>query len=645
MVLSKHASGPSSRLRRWILVAVVAAVAFEIVYVVAANLAIRSGALAALINKKPEKTAISWDAAATYFPGWVSVEGFTLTSQTRRNQVYLRVGEATGRISLVRLLAKTIQISGVDARDADFRYRPRLDRPPKEGQEAADAGPAESAEHWPEIPGLTNPPDPKPEDLYPAKRKKRPWTIAISGAEVEGPIKLAIEELALTADGRVSGSVRVVPRDSVSIRRGGLDLSRATVTLGPETLTDDLALRADLRFESFPARGAKLAEILGGISGRLALEGTIGEKAAVRLHITPGISVSGAGTVAADVVLDHGVLRSPSSYRLESGSYRLHLMDLEAVGTAAVATSTAKRDGADVTTARVAFSGFKFDDPVDGSVGVEGSGLEIEAEWDGFTIAGTEPASRVVLTIPPTRIADVHVLNPLLPSRSTLELRSGAGSIEGRLEVNGKRIATGTVDLALHDVLLASHDVPVRGDLTVHANLAEGDLPARRFDVSGTTIRLDKLAAGDKGGAKEGAEPWFCDVELASGRATLGAPIEADAAVRLKMRDTKGVMALLKVLGVGPGWLSKLPNIKHVDGTLDVGTGSHRVAFENVDLAADGFGALGWLVLHKPGTDGRLYLRFKGLDAGIAFDAGKTDLVVSKPKQWFAGQPTGPDDR
>jgi hypothetical protein len=642
--MSKHAAGAWSRLRRWIVVAVVAGVGFEIVYVVAANLAIRSGALADLVNKKPEKTAISWEAASTYLPGRVSVEGFTLRSQTRRNQIYLRVGEATGRISLLRLLTKTIQISGVDARDADFRYRPRLDRPPKEGDEAAAVGTPEGAEHWPEIPGLTNPPNPKPEDLYPAKRKKRPWTISISSAEVEGPIRVAIEELALSADGRVGGGVRVRPRDSVSIRRGVVDLGRATVTLGPETLTDDLALRADLRFESFPARGAKLAEILGGISGSLALEGTIGDRAAVRLHITPGISVSGAGTVAADVVLDHGVLRSPSSYRLDSGSYRLHLMDLEAVGTAAVVTTTAKRDGADVTSTRVVFGDFRFDDPVDGSVGVEGSGLGLEAEWDRFTITGAEPASRVVLTIPPTRISDVHVLNPLLPSRSALELRSGAGSVEGRLEVDGERIAFGTVDLSLDDIVLASHDVPLRGDLTVHANLAEGDLPARRFDLSGTTIRLDNLVSGNKGGKKDGAEPWFCDIELQSGLATLGAPIEADATVRLQMRDTKGVMALLKVLGVGPGWLSKLPNIKNVDGTLRAGTGSHRVAFEDVNLTADGFEALGWLVLHKPGTDGRLYVRFKGMDAGVALDAGKTGLVVSKPKQWFARQPTGPGD-
>ena len=174
----------SESFRKWAIRIAVALLVSEVVYVVGANFFLRSGRLLQLINKKPEKTSINWDSAVTYLPGFATVEGFTLRSQTKKDQVYVHVAEADARISLIKLAFKTIHIRGVNARDVDFRYRERLDRPPKAGQEEEPSGPPLNLEYYPEIPGFTNPPDPKPEDLYPRKKKKRPWTIKITGAEI-----------------------------------------------------------------------------------------------------------------------------------------------------------------------------------------------------------------------------------------------------------------------------------------------------------------------------------------------------------------------------------------------------------------------------------------------------------------------------
>ena len=152
----------SEKVRSWALRIGIALLVFEASYVVAANYMLRSGRLLELINKKPEKTHISWDTAVTYLPGFATVEGFTLRSQTKKDQMYLRVVEADARISLIKLAFKTIHIRGVDARDVDFRYRERLDRPPKAGQEETHPGPPPLLGYFPEIPGYSNPPDPKP---------------------------------------------------------------------------------------------------------------------------------------------------------------------------------------------------------------------------------------------------------------------------------------------------------------------------------------------------------------------------------------------------------------------------------------------------------------------------------------------------
>jgi hypothetical protein len=210
----------SRRLRSWVFRIGIALFVFEVFYVVSANYLLRSGRLIELINKKPEKTHISWESAVTYLPGFATVEGFTLRSQTKKDQIYLHVVEADARISLIKLAFKTIHIRGVDAREVDFRYRERLDRPPKAGQEEEPSEPPPLLEYFPEIPGFSNPPDPKPEDIYPRKRKKRPWTIAITGAEVDGPVRVALNGARLEGSGSVGGGVTVVPRETIAIHRG-----------------------------------------------------------------------------------------------------------------------------------------------------------------------------------------------------------------------------------------------------------------------------------------------------------------------------------------------------------------------------------------------------------------------------------------
>ncbi|HSN56507.1 MAG TPA: hypothetical protein VLT32_17700, partial [Candidatus Sulfomarinibacteraceae bacterium] len=142
---------------RWLVRIAVVVIAVEVVYVVAANVMLRTGALERLLNKKPEKTHYSWQSASTFLPGLVRVEGFELRSQTLRNQVYVRVGDARATVNLLKLPLKTVHISGVDAEDVDFRYRRRLDAPPREGDdEPRRPAPPELVELYPEIPGFAN---------------------------------------------------------------------------------------------------------------------------------------------------------------------------------------------------------------------------------------------------------------------------------------------------------------------------------------------------------------------------------------------------------------------------------------------------------------------------------------------------------
>jgi len=629
----------SFSVRKWAIRVGAALLVFEVFYLVAANYFLSSGLLLELINKKPEKTNISWDSVTTYLPGVATVENFELRSQTRKDQIYLRVAHADARISLVKLAFKTIHIRGVDAEDVDFRYRERLDRPPKPGHEGEQQSDLSAAEYWPEIPGYSNPPDPKPEDLYPQKKKKHPWTIKITGAEVAGPVRVAIGEARIEGDGSVGGGVTVKPKNTITIHRGRLNLKPTSVRFGPDVVTQDLELDADLRFEAFPAKGAKIGDILGGITGDLVVAGQLGERATVRYDITPGISAFGAGVIDAKLVFKKGVLRTGSEYSLESDSFHVTVMGLDASGSASVSGRTEKTSGEHATSAKITFGAFQFVDPDDGSVDISGSGLEVDALWNGLSIGSRVPASRVELVIPSAEIHDMSTFNAVIPEQTALRLESGTGTVEAKLEID-EQIATGRLDVEAEEIALESDEKQFIGDLELRAKLAGGDLPAKHFDLSGTTIRLDKIIGQDLSEKKqEKLDAWFCDVELEQGEVTFGKPMTATGTVKIKMHDTRPVMALLKKLGAGPGWLSMAPNIKNVAGALDIDVQHDYLAFDDLSMDGDGFEALGWMHVDTKKTDGRLFVRFKKVMAGVSIDDGKTKIHLSKPRKWFEEQP------
>ena len=98
----------SETFRKWAIRIGVALLVFEVVYVVGANIFLRTDLLPQLINKKPEKTSINWDSAVTYLPGFVTVKGFTLRSQTKKadGRLFIKYGILAAGVALDQGKAK-----------------------------------------------------------------------------------------------------------------------------------------------------------------------------------------------------------------------------------------------------------------------------------------------------------------------------------------------------------------------------------------------------------------------------------------------------------------------------------------------------------------------------------------------------------
>jgi hypothetical protein len=517
MIRQSDALAPgSARWRRWAIRIGVACLVLEVVYLIAGNLCLRLGVLENFINQKPEEVFVSWESGVTLLPGHATLRGFTYRGQTTAGQTYIHLAEAGGRVGLIGLLSKTVDLRGVDAFDVDFRYRERVDYPCwREDSGQPFPVTPENIEFFPEIPGLENPPNPKPEEIYSQESEPDPWIVKLSGARIGGAVQFAYNDIRINGEGSVKGGMTIVLGESNAIDRGIVRLAPAAVTWASRELTEDLDLSVDVRVKPFPTLCSELPEIMAGTSGSVTFSG-----------------------------------RNP----------------------------------------------------------------------DGFEI-------------------NVEALTPLVPGQGVLSIESGTGWLRGRLEKKENMSASGRVDLVADDVVLKRQEIPLHGDLEMHAVLTEGNLATGTFDLSGSTFRLDDIAqSGTSQIEQEKLDPWYGHLEIEHGIVTFGTPVTVDSHVRLQMEDTRPVLILLRKFTNQMKWLNRTRNIKGLNGTMDLAFGKGYLTVGGLSITGEGVEILGWVHIRNQIKNGRLFARHGARSAGVAFDDGVGKVVIINSRTWFEKQ-------
>lgn len=242
----------------WLLVTVVAS------YLGGANLALNTSLLEPLINKKPEKLLVEWESGWTLLPGVVHVEGFRVRGQSRKKQWECRLDEGTFHFSLAAFADKTIRITHGRGSGFDFRIRRRL---------APDEAELEAAKYFPPIEGLTNPPDPAPEDLYPQhKTPRKKWFLDISDVELRGPAELWFGRFRVSGRGLLKGEVLHRLGETLELPTAVVELEDGELLLDADTLARDVAVRVDGRIEPFDPKGSRGTAVLRHVFGHVRID-------------------------------------------------------------------------------------------------------------------------------------------------------------------------------------------------------------------------------------------------------------------------------------------------------------------------------------------------------------------------------------
>lgn len=584
-----------------------------------------SGELYRLLNRRPDRFSISWQAARSRFPGYFEVEGLELGGRTQRRAWQLRLDQAQGWLSPWRLLLREIALDRIQGRGLSLAVRRFADDGPDEWLSRLPQGPP------PELEGIElRPPDPLPPGS-PA------WSVRIERASIRGPTRVALDGHTFAGDLDATVGFQKIERSAVRILPSRIRFEGLTVLAGRTALAQGLAGVIDWQSRAFPYRGARFGDALRASKARIALErGHLETEDLARAILSPWPWVrldAKRLAVRGRMSWEEATLTAPSRLELEPDLLRLHLLGFEVAGLARVELRAARGREGSATQVAVDFRQWRLGRP-EQEAWARGSQLLLLANSDPLTW-GVLPTPRgISLELGRAEVPDLAVLNAYLPAAGGFAIKHGSGELSGTITWHlPPQASSGSIQLDAPRLGLEVRGNEILGSLRLTLALSNPDFEPPGFGVDGSRIELTGLQLP---GTSSGLDPsWWGELEVVRGRLHLGPPAALEGDLLARAADTSPLVALYELRQDLPKWLERLLTVRHPTSRASVRWQPGRLEVSDSEIALAHGEIRGRLLLANGDRRGKLLVRWGRLRAGAELEGDRSRLLFRNLEAWF----------
>jgi len=497
--------------------------ALSALYLVGANLALNLPVARERLNAlAPQRFAVSWQQAWSWYPLHVELRGLAADGQTPNLQWQLDAPQAAASVSLPALLRGQVRVHDIRLRDPDLRVRPR---PPA----VSEAGPVYARQDalrafYPVIRNR----DPKaPAEPIPPGRA--PLVLALDHCRVDGRLSLWIAQIRAGLSGHLGWSIGVdTGAETISIAGGQMDLKLDSLGIADEP---DVAgagwVRGQVDMPPVKLGGVVGLDLLKALSVDAEMDLPLHNLEILnRYHgAKADLRITGSGRVRGRLHLTKGDLRRDTSVSVTADQLGVRLGALHFDGDGTIELRDRPTDAGDMTIRFDAVEAFVHRD-ADGEARPLFRGRDLSLMIDLPEDVGAEAtatdATQLILDVPTMQVPDLAGLDRLLPDKWGVRLLGGNGQLSGRASVSRKAL-----DLDLHlrsnaaDVAL--HDLRITTDLDLGLKASGSEQHGAALDLAGSYLKLDdaRLRAAAEEFNNAPAEPWRAALEIADGRFSL----------------------------------------------------------------------------------------------------------------------------
>jgi hypothetical protein len=237
---------------------------------------------------------------------------------------------------------------------------------------------------------------------------------------------------------------------------------------------------------------------------------------------------------------------------------------------------------------------------------------------------------------------EFEALNELLHSH-TISFSSGNGELLGHIEVGGDA-ASGQLALTGQELGMLIWGEELATDLSLDIDMRSDDMHSHRFDVSGTSIRLENGHwLGDE--FAEHHPGWWAELRLTEGQVVLGKPLTIDATIELRLRDTHPLIYLVGTKSKALHWFHRFLEIKEVEGTARLHLGPDGIRLEDLDIEGKGLKIEGRMELGKDHEYLLFHVVLHHLSAAVEMRDGKHEMSLIGAKHWYESRLHGTPEK
>lgn len=459
--------GPRSK--KIFMILALALVAFEVVYVIAINVVLRSGSISRLANAaQPEDLHVEIGPAWSAWPGRVHADKIELRFQDHNVQFSVAVEHATVDVRLWQLPFKIMHLTRVRGENVRYLFRHKVESPKALEQRLAQ---------YPKIVGFPDPPvfsearkPPLSDEEYDL------WTIELNDVDV-GVAELWFLEYRWRGQGRATGGFHLKPQRDATTERCVLTMDDGVLQAGPHVVANHFAGRIAAQLDRHDPRQVQGEQVFGKISLETDLRGDVPNLNVTKLYTAgTGVDVTrGAGTLVVKTVLAHGMWSEGSEIRYETDGVTVRKDKTSVSGPAELRALIARggNDSRVVLSAAVPRATLGFKGVPDGLA--EPSARSVHASL-GATADLTKPlrltsiSAQLRAVVPTLRWLDVPLEKPNL-------FTGGSADASARFEWVESKLASGEIDARLEKAafVLLEQPTEVSGRVEVAGTYDSGN--------------------------------------------------------------------------------------------------------------------------------------------------------------------------
>lgn len=524
-----------------------------------------------LINRQPERLKMDWSWAWTWDLQRVEVEGYTLRVQGPVDQWWLSVEHANLVVELKPLLDRRFQADDVQAWGVAIRYRARTDGPggpPRtpyvEGRTA-------------EIPGLTNPPEPRPDDIYPPP--VAPWLVALDDAQVDEIHEVWLGDYRYLGRASARADVIVMPDASLDVSDAEFVIDKGEVQFDGLPLVGDLVAEGTFTLEGVDPVHDVGAAIFGHLDATLGLGARVDNIAFFDhfLGESPWVGVEGGyGELAAVLAIRQGTLQAGSRAYASAEDLVVRVGTYAAQGEGHVGLDIGEHSRGTLALVLERFLIHREGEP---TPLVRGRGFRVDATATALRVDAAPDGVTATATLPRSDVPDLRVFRTYLPADIGLDVLGGTATVSGTATVaaDGDSVS-GAFTLDVPSVRLRWNDMPITGAVRLEGRVPAGLLERGHYDVRGTRIDLRQVKVG------AGAANWSAKARIDRGRVNTGADVFLVADTTFSCSDSSPFFRV--AVGDRPvaPWIEDILTLRDLEGQGKLAFGQASLAVRHMEI-------------------------------------------------------------